>query len=178
MRPFLFDPGCENLLTSDAFRRRYLGQVEPWSKWIRGAIVLTLPFWPALIAAVVGLCTPWREVLYAAPVAALMGWFPFAIILFFVVREGRHYLRLRRLAYHGRLVEGRLIALKERTIPNSGDDNTPDTDVWTVDYEVRSPSGELLRRTAMRRTKPPGPVPPPGTPVVVLMLDEETCDIL
>jgi hypothetical protein len=46
-----------------------------------------------------------------------------------------------------------------------------------VDYEVESPAGKLLRRTA-RLPKTPSPMPQAGTPVVVLMADESLFDLL
>jgi hypothetical protein len=176
MPPFLLDPGCADLLTSDAFRGRYLSQVAPPRKGFKAVFILTIPLWPAMIVALVGLLIPSSEVLIASAFVAFLGLLPFSILVFAFLRDGRQDLRLRHLAQHGRLVEGRLISCKERTIETDSDGADPV--VWSVDYEVQAPSGEVLRRTAMRDKKPPGPVPPAGTPVVVLMLDEHTCDLL
>src|SRR5262245_22159213 len=176
MTPFLLDPGCAELLTTDAFRERYLSQVAPARKGIVAVITSTIPLWPTLILALVGICISSEVVLAVAMYLAFPGLLFSGIFLYGTLRGSKHFLRLRHLARHGKLVEGRLIACKQRVIPTDSD--SADPVVWSVDYEVTAPSGRVLRRTAMRDTKPAGPIPPAGTPVVVLMLDENLFDIL
>ena len=176
MRPFLLDPGCAELLTSDAFRPRYFSRVAPARRRVLAAVGVAVPFLSALIVALVGWRLDSPDVLGAAGIVALLGMVPSAIVLFVFLRTSRHVLRLRRLAREGKLVQGRLIACGRRAIETDSDD--PDPVVWSVDYEVRAPSGRLLRRTAFRDKQPPGPDPAPGTPVVVLMLDEDLFDML
>src|SRR5262249_51598682 len=175
MQPFLLDPGCAELLTSDAFRQRYLSRVSP-RRAGRIAVAMTIPFWPGLILAIVGVCVSSPEVLQTAAVVSLLGVVPFGFMLFHLLRGSPHARRLQRLARDGKLVAGRLIACKRRTVETDSD--SPDPVVWAFDYEVEAPSGRLLRRTATRDKQPPDPLPPPGTPVVVLLADEELFDML
>src|SRR5262245_2683916 len=51
-------------------------------------------------------------------------------------------------------------------------------DQWSVQYEVVGPSGQVLRRTVKRVDKPSTPFPPEGTPVMVLMVNEQLMALL
>src|SRR5262249_24317156 len=177
--PFLLDPRYRGTLDSDAFRHRYL-EVNR-ERWRVDCLffLLPLPFLiPSLIVLLLGVTRHDPEQLETgaglAWIAALPAVFAAALLVARQIERAYH----RRFAFRSVRVLGRTVTCL-RKLYRHGED-TPDEYVVEVVYTARSPSGADLRgvKALPRDDLLNVPLPPPGTPVVVLVLSDKRHTIL
>jgi hypothetical protein len=177
--PFLLDRRFAGTLDSDAFRRRYLEINRPrW--WVDGVmLLLPLPFLlPSLIFLLLGVTRHDAEQLETAGDLAWIAVLPAVFVAaLLVARQGLRAYH-RRVAFRSARVPGRTVTCL-RKLYRHGED-TPDEYVVEVVYTARSPSGADLRgvKALARDDLLNVPLPPPGTPVVVLVLNDKHHTIL
>ena len=176
-KPFLLDPAYETLLDSSAFRHRFaelrLGRsAEPW---------LLFPFaqFPTVICVILGFALDARVFLGAAiygGAVCLM----FAIAAMAIRFEGPTRQRIRHLAFEGDLVTGRIVhCVRKRAGPDQPD--AAGSYCVEVKYAVTAPSGKEITGVEMTMREDlmlHDPLPSPGTPVLVLIIDETLHAIL
>lgn len=177
--PFLLDPRFNGTLDSEAFRWRYLEINRPrW--WVDGLMFLApLPFLlPSLIFLLLGATRHDPEQLETAADLAWIAVLPAVFVAALLI--ARQFLRAYhwRFAFRSARVPGRTVTCL-RKLYRHGED-TPDEYVVEVVYTARSPSGAELRgvKGLPRDDLLNAPLPPPGTPVVVLVLNDKHHTVL
>jgi hypothetical protein len=171
-QPFVLDPDFEKHLDGDAFRAVYLRKnvSSPWIYLIY-FFVPVMFLVPSLAFLLMGWMTDKRDYYenaawgLLAPVVPLIG----AVIA--IVVDVRHQAYQRRFAYDSEKRIGRIVTCL-RKMYGRGED-TPNEYVVEVVYVVRTRSGEEIRgvRAQQRHDLLNATLPPPGTPVVVMVLD-------
>ena len=177
--PFLLDPRYKGTLDGNAFRRRYL-EINRHRWWVDGVVFLVpLPFLlPSLIVLMLGRANHDPEQLESG---AGLAWIavvpaPFAALVLVARQVERAYHW--RFAFRSVRVPGKTVTCL-RKLYRHGED-TPDEYVVEVVYTARSPTGADLRgvKGLARDDLLNVPLPPPGTPVVVLVLNDKRHTIL
>lgn len=168
--PFLLDTSYDGLLDSDAFRAHYLRGAN--RRLLSPASIILFPFLtltPSLIFLVIGLFDP--QIAYFA---ISVGFALFVSPVFFFIptwlREERRSREFnRRFAEECQKLTGRVVSCVRKAYPKQTYGG-----VVEVVYTVRTHSGVELKGTkAMERGDLlNATLPRPGTPVVVLVLDD------
>jgi hypothetical protein len=98
---------------------------------------------------------------------------------FFTSRVIRKVRTKRRLVRDGEVLAGDIVHCTGRTANTGGDDGSDYYQV-TVAYRFRSPAGRELRGkdSAWREDLERAPLPAPGTPVLVVYLEDKTYQLL
>jgi hypothetical protein len=163
--PFLLDPGYEGMLETSAFRRRVYDKLSGLKLAPVVPIFLFMHI-PTVVTLILGFTVESRTFIGAGIWAgAVTGMFGIFGIVWLCDAPKRR--RIYRLAWEGELVIGRLIACARKCYRG---------DIYKVEvqYEAATPEGKQIRGTqALERDDLLNePLPPPGTPVLVLVLDE------
>jgi hypothetical protein len=179
LAPFLLDPEYESTLDSGAFRQRFARLHARLADQVMG-VGIAFMFLPlALVPLVLFLFTRDNEYLMASAAIAsvVIPWS--AVGLWFWSGSFRNYLRQRRLALEGELVQGTLLRA-QRIRESVGD--CEDGFIVAVEVEYRATSSAGVRvegkKTERRDDLLNAELPEPGTPVYVLVLDETTHAVL
>ena len=175
--PFLLDPGYEPLLGTTEYRRRFARQ---HLDTVREAIKLIVA-----IVCVVWLVVP--PLLYLR--TGIVAWMMFGmvglnlalpmlllvVLRFWWIGDWIRYWRMRRLAWHGELHEGTLLVARRVVIPAIDEDDY-DTVAVEIEYRAETPAGQRVQGTSRFRRDDllNSELPPAGTPVLVLVLNEKT----
>jgi hypothetical protein len=177
--PFLLDPRYKGTLDGDAFRRRYV-RINRGRWWVDGVVLLLpLPFLlPSLIVLLLGRAHHDPEQIETG---AGLGWIAVVPALFAgLVLVARQVERVYhwRFAYRSVRVAGKTVTCL-RKFYEHGEDTLGEYVVEVV-YTARSPSGADLRgvKGLARDDLLNVPLPPPGTPVVVLVLNDKHHTVL
>jgi hypothetical protein len=170
-KPFLLDPWYETLLESGGFRQRFREKLigrssEPWVLYLFANI-------PTVLCVALGLTLErkilWAGVLYGGIIALMFGIGGLA-----VGAESARRKRLCRWADEGEVLTGWLIqCTRVRQGPPAPD--AAGSYYVEIKFAVIAPSGKELQGTASSSRDDlllHDPLPPPGTPVLVLLLDE------
>jgi hypothetical protein len=165
VKPFLLDPGYEGTLDSSACRERF------WARNNRslagGFFAFLVLYIPVAILTGVGIARNERPELLAAGIIGATVTVVFAFFFVVYLCDIPRVRRVRRLAWEGELLTGRIVSCLRKCYYTS-------TYEVEVQYEVELPSGQTVKGTqaAPRDDLLNETLPAPGTPVVVLMLDE------
>jgi hypothetical protein len=179
LAPFLLDAGYEGMLDSGAFRQRFarlharlVDQVMGF-----GCAIALLPV--ALLPLIIFFFTRDNDYIMASASIATVVIPLCAVWLWFWSGSLGTYLRLRRLALEGELVQGKLLAAK-RIRESVGD--AEDGFIVAVEVEYRAATSAGVRvegkKTQRRDDLLNAELPEPGTPVYVLVLDAATHALL
>jgi hypothetical protein len=168
--PFLLDRSYDGLLDSDAFRAHYLQAAN--RRLLSPASIVLFPFMtltPSLIFLVIGLFDP--QTAYFA-ISAGFALFVSPVFLFIPtwLREERKSREFnRRFAEESQKLTGRVVTCVRKVYPKHAYGGAVE-----VVYTVRTPSGVELKGTKVmeRDDLLNATLPRPGTPVVVLVLDD------
>ncbi|HZZ78548.1 MAG TPA: hypothetical protein VFE62_08520 [Gemmataceae bacterium] len=164
-KPFLLDPSFEKLVDSGAFRKRIYEQHSGMRARDRFVMLLFMNV-PTIITFFLGLFVD-RKIFIATGIwgGMIVLMCVFDLLNWSSSREKRQ--RMHRLAFDGDLVTGRIISCERKCYPG------PAYKV-EVRFAAMAPSGKEVQRTVAveRDDLLNAPLPPPGWPVLVLMVDE------
>jgi hypothetical protein len=177
--PFLLDPRYKGALDGDAFRRRYL-KINRSRWWVDGvAFLVPLPFLlPSLIVLLVGRANHDPEQIETGMGLAWIAVVPALFAAFVLVVRQFERAYHRRFAFRSVRVPGKTVTCL-RKYYSHGEDSDGEYVVEVV-YTARGPSGADLRgvKGLPRDDLLNAPLPPPGTPVVVLVLNDRHHTVL
>jgi hypothetical protein len=163
-RPFLLDPGFARLLDSGAFRQRVYESLVAQT----GSLLWLVLFFllPTTITAILGFTLDQKIFIGTAAfggVALLI--LGLSVLDQQIGKDKRQ--RMHRLAFDGELVTGRIVRCERKCYSGP---------VYKVEvqYTATAPSGKEVTHTQSleRDDLLNQPLPTPGTPVYVLMVDE------
>lgn len=163
--PFLLDPGFEDLIASGAFRQRV------YDKFCggRGSEVLTMCLLmqiPTAITLILGFTLDPKIFIGTAIFGGIVTLVSVIMGLVWLGNRGKRR-RMHRLAFDGELVTGHILSCQRKCYHGS-------SYKVEVHFAVTAPTGkevtwtEALERDDLLNEK----LPPPGWPVLVLMVDE------
>ena len=164
-KPFLLDPGYEGMLGTSAFRQRVYDKLSGL-KLVSQAPIFLVMHVPTVVTVILGFTVD-RKTFIGAGIWGGAVTVIFGIFVIVWLCDAPKRRRIHRLAWEGELVLGRLIACARKCYRG---------DIYKVEvqYEAATPEGKQIRGTqALERDDLLNePLPPPGTPVLVLVLDE------
>jgi hypothetical protein len=169
--PFLLDPSFDGTLDSDAFRAHFLQKAQRARvPRIILPFVVLLTLIPSLIFLIIGLVRR-DPVEYAISAGlSLLGvpGFVFVLVIYLDDRKQREFNR--RFAEGCQKLTGRVVSCVRKVYPQQAYGGAVE-----VAYAARTPSGVELNgsRAVVRDDLLNAALPPPGTPVVVLVLDDK-----
>jgi len=164
-KPFLLDPSFADLIDSGAFRQRVYDKFSGMKTHDLFVLSFAMNI-PVIITAILGALIDRQFFLGTAIFGGVVGVvILISVVEHFVARDKRR--RMHRLAFEGELVTGHIIACERKCYRGA-------SYKVEVQYAATAPSGKEVKWTqAMERDDLlNAPLPPPGWPVLVLMVDE------
>jgi hypothetical protein len=177
--PFLLDPRYHGTLDNESFRRRYREVNE--ARWYVGCLWFLIPVVLSITSLIFWLLGRLRGDPDHFETAAWLCLIPGAAFLLlavaFVLRQ-RDRAFHRRMARDGTRLDGTIVTCL-RKLYQYGEDESSEY-LLEVVYKARTPSGVDIRgvKALKRDDFLNSPLPPPGHPVVVLVLDDRWHTVL
>lgn len=178
---FLLDLDYQGKLDSDEYRERFIrvNQAVVRSGWVclMGALFCTLPISTIMFFGCYFSEDPdWTWYVFAVVITCSPFW---VAMLFLYSRTLWARAAVRRLGRDGHLVIGHIVNCV-RTIYNQNDEDLPSYYVVEVTYEAQTPGGVTVtgKKGLPRDDLMNAPLPPVGTPVAVLVLNQKNHSLL